>query len=328
MSYAAPHILLDALCLGPEVGYHRFVDGLVEHADDVALDVFLHQPSALVGQLYLCVGHVAGPARRVEGEHLLSVDVGYPVVVLCVVVAEEHDVEAGHLACHPLRGILFDGLLRVEHVGHADAAAFAAVEEADDEVGVLHLLQVGHPVAGAADHVLKGQSLPERLVEPAGYGGGEHADDGNLHAFALNHGVGVGVGHAFRAVDDVGAQHGTAHLADPFVVDGMTGLNVVVAEGGGVVAHVVDYRGSDVLFVGSHVVRPVARRLSLQDVAVVEQQQPVAIVLAQAVDVRVHACEGALQRFPLHEVVGEEVAVHVAGLDDAQLDGLGLSHGR
>ncbi len=136
----------------------------------------------------------------------------------------------------------------------------------------------------------------------------------------------VDVLHAGLAVlalllDDVGPEQGAAHLANPLVVDLVAGLHVVVAHGLGVVAHVVDDAGREVLVVGHDVVRPVDAGLPLQDVAVVDEQQSVAVLLPLSVDVGAGPGERSLQWALLHEVVGEEVAVYVARLDDLQPHG-------
>ena len=103
----------------------------------------------------------------------------------------------------------------------------------------------------------------------------------------------------------------------------MPRLDVVVAKCLSIVVHVVHHLCRNVLVSVAHdVVRPVARRLPLQDVAVVNKQQAVAILPAQTVDIRVDAGERALQRLSLDEIIREEVPVDVACLDDSQADGL------
>ena len=91
-----------------------------------------------------------------------------------MVVAEEDGIESVHLLRHELRGIL------LQAVFHRDAAVETAMEEADDEVGLLHLLDILHPAACADNHILELQSLPQALVQPGADGGGDHAEDGNL----------------------------------------------------------------------------------------------------------------------------------------------------
>ena len=61
----------------------------------------------------------------------------------------------------------------------------------------------------------------------------------------------------------------------------------------------------------------------MADVAVVDEQQMILPVsLAFLFNICIRTNEGAFDGFLLHEVVGEEVTVHVAGLDDLETDGL------
>ena len=95
--------LLDVL---GKVLHHLFVNLLVEYADDVALDVLLHEFALLEGQRDISLCHVLDETTGVKAQHLLAVAVGNPVVVYLVVVAEEDDVEARHLLGYQLSGIL------------------------------------------------------------------------------------------------------------------------------------------------------------------------------------------------------------------------------
>ena len=84
------------LCL--EVVHHLLVYLLVKHADYFALDVLLGQMPVLECQFNLCLGNVLSIARRVNQKDILALFVLDPLVVNLMVVAEEDDVEAGHLA--------------------------------------------------------------------------------------------------------------------------------------------------------------------------------------------------------------------------------------
>ena len=241
-----------------------------------------------------------------------------------MVVAEEDDVEAGHLAGYRGRGVL---LLAVGD----DAAVVPAVEKSEDKVGLLVLLDVFHPFLGTRHHFLKLHALPDALVEPVGNGGREHADDHNLHPFDIVDGVGLyvavspewpGTTRGTR-YHNVGSKQRAAHLAYPFVIHFVAWLNVVVAHGLGVVFHVVDDACGQVLVLGHDIVGPVDTGLPLQYVTVVDEQQVVAVLLALLLDIRVHTYQCSFDWLLLHEVVGEEVSVNVAGLNDFQLDGLG-----
>ena len=66
----------------------------------------------------------------------------------CMVVTEEDKVEAGNFAGYLQRCVFFV-------LGSLDAAFLAAMEEADDDIGLLVLLDVGHPLARTCHHVVE-----------------------------------------------------------------------------------------------------------------------------------------------------------------------------
>ena len=96
----------------------------------------------------------------------------------------------------------------------------------------------------------------------------------------------------------------------------MPRLDIVVAEGLSVVAEVVYDLGGHVGAVGLHVVVVVAGGLSLQYVAVVQQDEVLAVLCALLLDVGTDACHRTLHGAALDEVVGEEDSVHVGGLNE------------
>ena len=167
-----------------------------------------------------------------------------------------------------------------------------------------------------------------------GNGWREHTEDDDLHTFDIVNGVGLqtAVNSCRTAVqqrgiglvlpDDVGPQKRAPHLTYPLVVDLMPGLYVVVSDGLGIVLHVVHNRCGKVLVLRHDVVRPVDTRLALQNVAVVDEQQVVAVLLTLLLDIGVHAYKRSLQGLLLHKIVGKEVPMHVAGLNHLELDGL------
>ena len=93
----------------------------------------------------------------------------------------------------------------------------------------------------------------------------------------------------------------------------------MVAYGLGVIPHVVDDACCQILVLGHHEIRPVDARLTLQDVAVVYQQQVVAVLLAFFINISIGAHQSPFQGLPLRKVPGEEMPVYVAGLYHLQL---------
>ena len=185
------------------------------------------------------------------------------------------------------------------------------------------LLDISHPLARALHHVVEAQSLPQLFTQPARNGIGKHADDSYAHPASLDDGIRLEIGLLCACVDDICAQHGAACLANPFVIHAMSRLDVVVAYGLGIIAHIVDHLGGHIGYFGLHIVAIVAGGLSLQDVSRIEQNQTVSILLSQLLDVCAHACQRAGLRLAVDEVVGKETTVYVSGLDDSEFYGHG-----
>ena len=300
----ALHEGLDGVCLRLEVAHKILVDVFFGHVDEFS---FLADHLA-VAHLDGDAGYLLGIAGGVKTECAVDGD-----LTLGVVVTEEDDVQSFHLLGDFLGGVL------VVAVGD-DASVPATVEEPDDDVGLLLFTQDFHPFAGARNHLFETHARPQVLVQPVGNGGCQHAEDGDAHALALQHQVGLDVGLAAFQVDDVRTEDGAVQFLDPLVVHLVADLDVVVAEGLGVVLQVVHHLGSDVGLVGGHEVGVVAGGLALQDVAVLKENQPVAHLLALALDVTAHAGHRARHGTALGEVVGKECSVDVGRLHDAQRD--------
>ena len=193
-------------------------------------------------------------------------------------MTKEDDVESGHLTGNGSCGVL------LVSVGN-DATILARVEQTENQVRALHLLEVFHPFLGTTGHLLKFHTFPHIVCQPVGNGRCEHADDSNLHAVDVMDGVGlkacvdiIGMGRTVgTGFHNIRTKQRTAHLTNPFVVNFMSRLDVVVAYGLSIVLHVVDDRGGKVLVLRHHIVRPVDAGLSLQNIAVVDQQEVITI---------------------------------------------------
>ena len=294
---------------------HKFVvDRQVGHIHELPLALLDAPAALLLHQLQVGLRHRHGVVGRVEARHQFALAVGYRVGVACVVVTEEHHVEARHLTRHGQRRILLV-------VGRRNAAVLARVEQSDDDVGLLLLLHHAHPLARRAHHLLEAKPAPQVLAQPVGDGGREQADDCDARAATLQDGVGLEVGLVGLGVDDVGAQDGAVGGAHPFVVDPMARLHVVVANGLRVIAEVVDDLCRDVGAGRVHIVGIIVYGLALEDVAIVEQDDVLAMLAAQLVDVCGHTSQRPSLGLAVDEVVGEEATVHVAGLNELQVDG-------
>ena len=100
----------------------------------------------------------------------------------------------------------------------------------------------------------------------------------------------------------------------------------MVAEGFGIVFHVIEYVRSHVACLGIDVVVIVAGGLSLQQVAIVEQDESVVVFLSQRVDIRLHPSQRTRLVLVFDKVVWEESAVNVAGFYNSDFNGFLLCH--
>ena len=91
----------------------------------------------------------------------------------------------------------------------------------------------------------------------------------------------------------------------------MTSLHIMVAYGGSIILHIVDYLGSYILVLGVDVVVEIAYRLTLQNVAIIEQQHILAMLLSQVVDICANPCKASCLWLATDEVVREEASVHI-----------------
>ena len=231
------------------------------------------------GDFRIC--HADGIVGRIETNHLLALIIGDGLAMAGMVVSEEHQVESRNLLCH-LQCCIFLVFLGL------DAAVPTAMEETDHNIRVFLLLQLFHPVLGRSHHVLKAETAPEVFCQPVRDGRSNHAEDGNLHTLAVEDDIRFHVRSLGFGVDDVGTDHRTVEFLDPLVVNRMTGLNVVITKGLCVILQVVDHICRHVAFVGGDVVVIVASWLTLQDVAVLQQDQVVLVAQSEGVHVGGH----------------------------------------
>ena len=84
---------------------HLLVDGLILHADNLALDILLYQMAVLIGKFDLCLCYVLHMTAGIEAEHLLAILVSNPLLMHLMVVPEEDDIETRHLLGHRLRSV-------------------------------------------------------------------------------------------------------------------------------------------------------------------------------------------------------------------------------
>ena len=83
--------------------------------------------------MYGGIAYGYGIIGRIEAKNLLSFRVDNGVVVTRMVVTEEHNIEAGHLACN-----VFGGVFHI--IRRGDSAVSTRVEQANDNVGTLFFL--------------------------------------------------------------------------------------------------------------------------------------------------------------------------------------------
>ena len=108
----------------------------------------------------------------------------------------------------------------------------------------------------------------------------------------------------------------------------------MVTDGFGIITHIVDNFGSDVRLFRCHKVVVIACGLALQNVAIVEQDDILPHLLTQLIYVETDACHRTFSCSMLCKdiingwgcivqtryFVGEETAMHIAGLQNTEVD--------
>ena len=277
------------------------VEGFLRHVDEFT---FLAGNLA-AAHLNGCYSHLLGVTRRVETEHIFNGGVAFPMIV-----TEKDDVQSLHLFGYLLRGVL------VVLVGD-DTTVPTTMEQSDDDICLLLFAQDLHPALRTGHHLFETHTRPEVLVQPVGNGGSQHAENSYAYALAFNDNIWLDIGFAALQVDDVRTDDGTVKFLNPFVVNLMSNLHVVVAESLGVVFHVIDDLSGNIGFVGGHEIGVVAGGLTLQDVTILKENQPIAHLLALALEVTAHTGHCTAHVAALGEIIGKERSVNVGCLHDA-----------
>ena len=321
------HIFLYFRNLRFESLHEILVDRTICHIHNLACHLFVsyHQLFLSVhlflveGEGYFSISHANGVVGRIQANHLLSLCVGNGFVVARMVVTEENQVEARHFFCHLDRGVFII-------LCSLNASVFSAMEEADDDIRFLIFLKIFHPFAGVCYHILKFQSAPEILREPVWNGRSEHSQDSHLHAFAVQDKVRLDIRLTCRSADDVGTQDWAVEFFYPFVVNRMTRLNIMISKYLRIILHVVYHIGSHVSCLCIYIIIIIAGRLTLQNVAIFQEDEIILVVFTQIVDVGRNARQGSCFRLTVDEIVREERAVHIACLYHSQFYGTLLCH--
>ena len=321
------HIFLYFRNLRFESLHEILVDRTICHIHNLACHLLVSNHQLLLsvhlllveGEGYFSICHANGVVGRVQTNHLLSVCVGNGFVVARMVVTEENQVEARHFFCNLDRGVFII-------FGSLNASVFSAVEEADDNIRFFILLKIFHPFAGVYYHIFKFQSAPEILREPVWNGRSEHSQDCHLHALAVQDEIRLNVWLACRSADDVGTKNWAIEFFYPFVVNWMTRFNIMIAKHLRIILHVVDHIGSHVSSLCVYIIIIIAGRLSLQNIAILQEDEVILVVFSQIVDVGRNARQGSCFRLTVDEIVREERAVHIACLYHSQFYGTLLCH--
>ena len=132
-----------------------------------------------------------------------------------------------------------------------------------------------HPFASRLLDVVESESSPQVFRQPCRDCRRKKTNYRHLHAVAVENRVGWKIRFSRSRVDNVCAENRKIALADPTVVDRMASLHVVVSHVTRIVAQIVHHRRRHKGCSRVEEIVVVYGRLSLQNVAVVEQQQVV-----------------------------------------------------
>ena len=230
----------------------------------------------------------------------------------------DHSVIVGHLEHVHLRVVLQDFQAGVGAIVLVKFRVGAHVRGDDNHVGGVadggNGLFHGH-VSG-----LKGGVLNALLAAvPDGHVRGDHADDGHLHAALLYDGPARAGDKSSVLVQHIGGQHGELGLSQNLEHGGNAPVELMVAQGHGVVAHEVHGGHDGVGLVGRLVVQVVGHDGALNVVARVDENG-VGVLGPYLLDVGVqtgHAVVGAL--LAVLVAVPPGIAVQVGGGQDGQM---------
>ena len=230
-----------------------------------------------------------------------------------VVVRADDDIYATH-ALQQVKPLAF------KHFSISFARA--GMRQGDDQVGMLLRADAVHPFLHAGDQGLEFDAAPDRLVQPGAHVRVGEADHGHFQAAAAEYLVCREIGFPVGSPDGIGSQEGDAvrrQLSVDLVIDGVPGLDVVVAHGHGVVFHVGCQLDEEVLPFRVHVVVVIGGVVSLQAVAGVQEQDVLrSDGAAQAVHPGTDGHQAGLRGLSFDVRLVEPGSVDVARRDDVE----------
>ena len=106
----------------------------------------------------------------------------------------------------------------------------------------------------------------------------------------------------------------------------MTRFNIMISKHLRIILHVVYHIGSHVSSLCVYIIIIIAGRLSLQNIAILQEDEVILVVFSQIIDVGRNARQGSCFWLTVDEIVREERAVHIACLYHSQFYGTLLCH--
>ncbi len=105
----------------------------------------------------------------------------------------------------------------------------------------------------------------------------------------------------------------------------MTGLYIVITESLGIILHIVDYISCHIASLGVDIIIEIAGRLSLKDIAILQEDDIVLIGLNRLH--KRHACQGSCLRFTINaNPYGKKETMNITCLNHSEFDGALLCH--
>ena len=133
-------------------------------------------------------------------------------------------------------------------------------------------------------------AAPQVFLQPVGNGWSKHAENGNPHPLSFHYGVRFQIRFAGIVVYYIGSEYGAIDFFDPFVIDLVSGFDIMIADGLCVILHVVYGMYGSIRYFRVGVVAVEAGGLSLQYVSVVEQHNVAFVFLPYFLHVVAHPC--------------------------------------
>ena len=321
MPYLLRYEILDGSVLRRKMLHEVLTDAVVTGFGQHTVDLLIHYLAITQRHSQVNVTHHHAVARRVHHQYGVARHVLHLLAFAGMVVPHKYDVEPRHIACYVQRSVL---PIFAAH----QQSVLSGMEHTHYNIRAFLLTNYLHPLARRCFHIVKAQAFPQVFGQPHRDSGCYHAENHNLYTVAFKRHVGREMILTRSRINDVGSQHRGVAIACPTIENGTSGLHIVVAHIAGIIAHVVQHFGRQMRRHSINVVVVISRRLPLQNITVVQQNQVVFIRLALFLHKSIYTRQTPGGILLQNKIMGIVVPMYVTGLYYLQLNDLLLCRNR